>query len=65
MCKNASVHRSLRCQLPQELGLQAVVSRLMWLLGIELRFSGSIGSTLSHGATSPAPKSVLLPGCHT
>lgn len=65
MCTNASVHRGSRCQLPQELGLQAVVSHLMWVLGIELRFSGSIGSALNHGATSPAPKAVLLPGCHT
>lgn len=65
MYMNANVHRGARCQLPQELGLQAVISHLMWVLRIELRFSESIGSALNRGATSPAPKSVLLPGCHT
>ena len=31
---NVGAHRGQRCEIPLELGLQAVVNHLMWVLGI-------------------------------
>ena len=44
----SAVPTSLRCQILLELGLQAVVSHLMWVLGVELRFSGKAVCTLNY-----------------
>lgn len=47
---NASAHRGQRCEIPLELGFQAIVSLLMWVLGIELnvRKSSMCSSPQSH-----------------
>lgn len=57
---NASPRRGQRCQVPLELGFQAVISHLLWVLGIKFRPLARILYSLNHSAISSATLPAFL-----
>jgi hypothetical protein len=58
---NASAHRAQRGESPLELGLQAVVSHLLWVLGLKCRTSGrAVCAFLTTGPSLQASSFVFL-----
>lgn len=58
---NGRAYRDQRSRIPLDPRLQAVVSCLMWVLGVKLRFSGRAAvCALNHQTVSPAPPHIFF-----